>query len=90
MEEMGFETSLQKIFNFTYKSEFDNGLIEYEFDHVFTGVYDGSIIPNKEEVNGYCYKSLEEIKYLLQKDGKKFTSWFHIAFPMVEKWMKNI
>src|SRR5215468_430433 len=34
-EEMGFETSLKKAFDFVYKTSFDNGLTEHEFDHVF-------------------------------------------------------
>src|SRR3954470_13284590 len=40
-EEMGFQTPLKKIFDFTYKADFRNGLTEYEFDHVFTGYYEG-------------------------------------------------
>src|SRR5262245_45397537 len=39
-EEMGFTTTLNKIFDFTYKADFGNGLTEYEFDHVFAGQYD--------------------------------------------------
>ena len=42
-EELGFETPLEKIFDFVYKAEFDNGLTEYEFDHVFAGEYEGEI-----------------------------------------------
>src|SRR4249919_2599143 len=33
-EELGFETPLKKIFQFTYQASFDNGLTEHEFDHV--------------------------------------------------------
>jgi len=40
-EELGFETTLEKNFDFTYKADFENGLTEYEFDHVFSGVYNG-------------------------------------------------
>ena len=40
---MGFETELEKVFDFVYKAEFENGLTEHEFDHVFTGEYDGEI-----------------------------------------------
>jgi len=86
LEEMGIETDLHKIFEFTYKSKFDNGLTEYEFDHVFTGQYDGEISADDEEVNGYCFKSLAEIKHLLRIDGESYTAWFHVAFPLVEKW----
>src|ERR1044071_5474301 len=39
MEEMGFKALIKEIFDFTYKAEFNNGLIEYEFDHVFAGEY---------------------------------------------------
>src|ERR1700728_4574124 len=36
-EELGFTAELKKIFDFTYRSEFENGLTEFEFDHVFVG-----------------------------------------------------
>src|SRR6187200_173231 len=45
-EELGFATELKKIFDFTYKSPFDNGLTEHEFDHVFVGLFEGSIVPD--------------------------------------------
>src|ERR1044072_1062769 len=40
-EELGFTTSIEKIFDFTYKASFENGLTENEFDHVFAGIYNG-------------------------------------------------
>jgi len=88
-EEMGFSTDLKKAFDFTYKSEFDNGLTEFEFDHVFIGECKNPdiISPNKEEVSDYCFKPLEEIRASLLLTGNKYTAWFHIAFPMVEKWI---
>ncbi len=88
-EEMGFSVKLKKIFEFTYKSEFDNGLTEYEFDHVFTAVYDGIIAPNKDEVNDYCYKSIGQVRESLQSHASKYTAWFHIAFPMIEKYLEE-
>ena len=85
-EELGFTTPLKKIFEFTYRTDFDNGLIEHEFDHVFAGVYDKDILPNEEEVKDYTYKSLEEIRHSLESHPQKYTSWFHIAFPRVREW----
>ena len=55
-EEMGFETAIEKVFDFVYKADFENGLTEYEFDHVFVGEYDGAFNFNKEEVMDFCYK----------------------------------
>ena len=88
-EELGFETSLVKAFDFTYKADFDNGLSEYEFDHVFVGTYDGRILPDREEVMEYCYKPLEEIAASLQSQPQKYTEWFHIAFPKILDWKNN-
>jgi isopentenyl-diphosphate Delta-isomerase len=88
-EEMGIRTQLQKIFDFTYKADFDNGLTEHEYDHVFTGNYGGEIKPNKDEVQDYCYKTMEEIRTSLQSHPHKYTAWFHIAFPKVFEWWQQ-
>jgi isopentenyl-diphosphate delta-isomerase len=85
-EEMGFTARLEKIFDFSYKAEFNNGLTEYEFDHVFAGKYEGKIEYNKEEVMDYCYKSIPDVRNSLQDHPDKFTKWFHLAFPKVEEW----
>ncbi|RYY72929.1 MAG: isopentenyl-diphosphate Delta-isomerase [Gammaproteobacteria bacterium] len=88
-EEMGFVTPLQKVFAFTYQAEVENDLIEHEFDHVFTGEYEGGIQPNSEEVAAYGYHSMEEISYLLDERPKTFTTWFRIAFPQILSWWKK-
>jgi isopentenyl-diphosphate delta-isomerase len=88
-EEMGIKTSLQKIFDFTYKAAFDNGLTEHEYDHVFAGSYGGEIRPNKEEVQDYCFKKMEEIRSSLESHPHKYTAWFHIAFPKVFEWWQQ-
>ncbi|HTE23980.1 isopentenyl-diphosphate Delta-isomerase [Flavitalea sp.] len=84
VEEMGFSTPLTKIFEFTYKSHYENGLTEHEFDHVYTGIFDGTIKPDPDEVKDYCFKSLDEIEETLQSHPAKYTSWFHIAFPKLK------
>jgi isopentenyl-diphosphate Delta-isomerase len=86
-EEMGFTTPLTKAFAFVYKAPFENGLTEHEYDHVFTGVYDGIIVPDKNEVAAFCYKSLPEIKLLLQQQPSQYTVWFKIAFPKMEEYL---
>ena len=89
-EEMGFITSLEKIFAFTYKAEVENNLVEHEYDHVFAGEYDGEIILNKHEAAAYAYYNMEEISLLLGEQPQKFTTWFKIAFAQVETWWKNV
>jgi isopentenyl-diphosphate delta-isomerase len=86
-EELGFTTDLQKAFHFTYKAPFDNGLTEFEFDHVFIGTYDGNIEANSEEVADYKFVDLNDLEIDLQHNPSYYTAWFLIAFPLVREWM---
>jgi isopentenyl-diphosphate delta-isomerase len=85
-EEMGFQTPLEKVFDFIYRAEFENGLTEHEFDHVFVGYYDGEIQPDPKEVNSFVYRPMEEIVLLIKNQPEIFTAWFHIAFPKIYDW----
>jgi isopentenyl-diphosphate delta-isomerase len=86
-EELGFVSPLKTAFTFTYKAPFDNGLTEYEFDHVLTSQYDGLIQPNPEEVCEIAYKSMDAIRTELDNSPEKYTAWFRIAFPRLEEFM---
>lgn len=87
-EELGFTTDLHQIFSFTYHAKVENDLIEHEFDHVFAGEYESDIHPNSNEVADYSYKPIDEIKKEMEQHPEKFTSWFKIAFPKIEKWWR--
>jgi isopentenyl-diphosphate Delta-isomerase len=86
-EEMGFTTELNKAFSFVYKTNFDNGLTEHEYDHVFLGQYESEIRFNTDEVNDYCFKKIEEIEEEMKLFSDKYTSWFQIAFPRVKEYV---
>ena len=86
-EELGFNTTLTKAFSFSYYAAFSNGLIENEFDHVFTGTYDGSISPASVEVKDYCFMSMDHIRNSIISHPAKYTEWFKIAFPKVEEYI---
>lgn len=88
-EELGFEAELEKVFDFIYKAEFDNGLVEYEFDHVYTGRYDGEIDFTRDEVMEVCYQTMDEIGQSLHQHPNRFTAWFRLAFPKMENWWKE-
>ncbi|HSB93188.1 MAG TPA: isopentenyl-diphosphate Delta-isomerase [Flavitalea sp.] len=84
-EELGFHPELRDAFSFTYRAEFDNGLTEHEFDHVFVGNYEGPIVPDPSEVSEVCYKSMEQIRSELREQPHLYTEWFKIAFHEVEE-----
>jgi len=88
-EELGFETSLEKIFDFIYHVSFENGLVENEFDHVFAGYFDGAIKKNPEEVNDYAFRSMGQIREELTNKPEKYTEWFKISFPKIEAWWQQ-
>lgn len=85
--ELGFVTPLKKAFSFIYRTEFDNGLIEHEYDHVLVGNYDGKVMANPDEVNDIVYWSMDKIKEEIQQHPHQFTSWFLIAFPKLENYL---
>jgi isopentenyl-diphosphate delta-isomerase len=88
-EELGFTTQLEEVFDFTYKSEFENGLTEYEYDHVFVGYYDEDIHPDPAEVCAYKFLSPEAIEAGLAAHPEAYTSWFHLAFPLISDWLEK-
>lgn len=85
-EEMGFSTPLLKLFEFKYRADVENNLIEHEYDHVFIGSYEGEVNINKSEVADYCYKEMDNMRSELNEQPGKFTAWFKIAFPKIEAW----
>jgi isopentenyl-diphosphate Delta-isomerase len=79
-EEMGFDTELEKVFDFVYRAEFENGLTEHEFDHVFVGKYSGKISPAKEEVHAWMPRPIKELKKEIKESPENFTVWFRVVF----------
>ena len=84
-EELGFSTELDEVFSFIYRAEVENNLIEHEFDHVFAGSYENEIRPNPEEVAEYTFIAMDQIKQDIEANAQKFTSWFKIALPKIER-----
>lgn len=75
-EEMGFQTELKKIGTFIYKAEFDNGLTEHEFDHLFLGFFNKKPSPNPKEVMDWKYVEIETLKKDIQSHPDEYTIWF--------------
>lgn len=82
-EEMGFATTIDHVFDFTYKASLDNTLTEHEFDHVFIGRYNGPVHPDPSEVMQTRWVEVDAVRKELTQDPAKFTAWFKIAFPKV-------
>ncbi len=83
MEEMGLRADLQHKTSFIYKTPFDNGLTEHEYDHVYFG--NSNTIPtiNPNEVDSYRYVSIQDLKKEIASHPENFTSWFKIVLEKV-------
>ena len=88
-EEMGFDCPLNKAFEFTYKTQLDNGLIEHEFDHVFVGMFQGDPEPDPAEVQAYQWIALETLQQQLACDAESYTYWLHHALPLLQAYLQE-
>jgi isopentenyl-diphosphate delta-isomerase len=79
-EEMGIKSELKLFTSFIYKAEFDNGLIEHEFDHVIVGSFVGNPVINQLEVCDWKWEDLDLIKENLKTYPNDYTEWFKIIF----------
>lgn len=84
-EEMGIDAPLSEAFSFIYKVSFENGLVEYEFDHVFIGAYEGDPNPDPAEADDWEWADLRSVGERLSSEREAFTYWFGVAFPDVLK-----
>ena len=78
-EEMGLELEIKHHHEFVYKVKFDNGLTEYEYDHVFLGQSDMSPQLNPEEAADFKWMPLDVLRSELISNPEIYTYWFKLA-----------
>lgn len=89
-EELGIAIApdaLEEVDVFFYRYPFDNGLTEFECDHVLIGSYHGTPALNPEEVDELAWVSFEELEQAMAEHAERFTPWFLIC---AEKAIRNI
>lgn len=78
--EFGFDTELKEVFRFIYRSlDVKSGLTEYEFDHVFTGMFDGEPEPHPLEIDNWKWVDVAALRVDLEEHPDQYTPWFRIA-----------
>lgn len=91
VEEMGIEKcKLTRLFDFTYREELENGLTEYELDHVYLGFSDQLPVPNPDEVKSFKYISFDELKTDITKSPDNYTVWFRRIFERVQQHIETL
>lgn len=82
-EEMGLQCKVSHEFQFIYKVDLDQNMIEHELDHVFMGVTDDLPVLNSAEVKAYRYEFPAAVAKEMEDQPDRFTSWFKICFKEV-------
>lgn len=82
-EEMGFSCPLRPRFAFIYKAVSPNGLVEHEYDHVLTGVFNGRPDPDPAEVGEWKWVSPSRLLAGMRRKPSDFAPWFRLAAPVV-------
>jgi isopentenyl-diphosphate delta-isomerase len=78
-EEMNFDCELRPAFEFLYRAEFENELIEHEYDHVFVGEFNGLFVPNEMEVENWSWAELDELRRDIGVRPEAYTYWLKAA-----------
>jgi isopentenyl-diphosphate Delta-isomerase len=82
-EEMGIDVKTDFSHKFIYKVNLDKDLIEHEYDHVFTGIFDGEPVINKSEVEDWKYVSPDWLRADMQQHPESYTYWFRLMAPQL-------
>jgi isopentenyl-diphosphate delta-isomerase len=78
--------------SFIYRAEFENGLVEYEYDHVLTGVIkrettdaDAEFCRNPEEAEEMMFVDLDKLCEDVKNSPERYAPWFLTALPIAMK-----
>jgi isopentenyl-diphosphate delta-isomerase len=78
MEEMGMSATIQPVFHFLYRADVGDGLIEFEYDHVYAGISDEVPQPSSDEVCDWQYLSYDALLKSISSSQHMYTEWFKI------------
>ncbi len=85
-EELGIKTDLKEAFHFIYKAQdAKSGLTEYEYDTVFTGVYDGAFTFNSAEVADVKWMNTDDLMNDIEQRADEYSFWFKIILGEMQK-----
>lgn len=89
MEETGINCEMEELFSFVYRHEFDNKLIEYEYDHVLIGFSDQPARPDPAEIAAVRYIAPEQLATDLDNQPDLYTAWLKVCYNEVLKLFKQ-
>ncbi|HYG04668.1 MAG TPA: isopentenyl-diphosphate Delta-isomerase [Chryseosolibacter sp.] len=77
-EEMGIDANPAFAYKFIYRAELECELVEYEYDHVFVGTFEGEPQINPNEVAEWKYANVDWLRQDVKKNAERYTFWFKL------------
>jgi isopentenyl-diphosphate Delta-isomerase len=92
MHEMGIDIQPEFAFKFMYKANLDHNLIEHEFDHVYTAIFDGTPAINTDEVEAWKFMNISDLLTDMSMFPSMYTPWFKLIVdhPSLKKKFSNL
>jgi isopentenyl-diphosphate delta-isomerase len=84
-EELGIACPLRQLFAFTYRAALDQDLIEYEYDHVLVGEFDGQPVPNPKEYSDWEWIDRQTLSERMNAHPDQYAPWFKIAWERLSE-----
>ena len=75
---MGIDLQPYFVYKFIYRLEFADRLVEHEYDHVFTGTFDGQPVINTREVEAWKFVDMEELSRDVIANPTLYTYWLRL------------
>ena len=82
-EEIGCEADLYFIYRFTYHATYLDVGAEHEICSVYVGKPQGSISPNREEIDAHQWINFEDLDEWVDSSPEVFTPWFKLEWSKV-------
>lgn len=81
--ELGIHASVNLLFKFEYRAQYDNNWGEYELDWVFLSRGNGPGSVNSDEIKDWQFIQIDDLKGQVRSNPGKFTPWFRLCLDRV-------
>lgn len=76
VEHAGFVSAPREVGTYVYRAVFENGITEYEYDHVFVANYVGVVSPDPAEASEVVWEALPVVAQDVAARPERFSAWF--------------